>query len=293
MEIDYQYSFQVDSEIVKSIYQNQENYKIEYSVGIPKEYCIIYFSSNNIYFPNIDQIIHKEIIVKNKFEWYKTRVHYGYKHIFIRDIQKQWYLGGINSRINTPQRLLSFLKKETKGFRIIMIGSSAGGFASVIYGQLLNAEKIYTFNGQFEISSLLNTSSEALDPLIFRNKDNLNLRNWYDTRNFISNPSTIYYFQSINSKWDIDQYDHIKDLKINQIPFKTSNHGVPFLSANLPEVLNFSTLTLNQLTKKINNPLTFSIKTIGIIRTISALTVIVKFGLKKIYIYTILKNNKP
>lgn len=289
MEIGYQYSFQVDSEIVKSIYQNQENYKIEYSADNPKEYCIVYFSSNNIYFPNIDQVLHKEIIIKNRFEWYKTRIHYGYKHIFIRDIQKQWYLGGINSNINTPQKLLSFLKEETKGFRIIMIGSSAGGFASVLFGQLLNAEKIYSFNGQFEISSLLDTSCEALDPLIFRNKDNVNLRNWYDTRNFISNPSSIYYFQSINSKWDIKQYDHIRDLKINQIPFKTSNHGVPFLSANLPDVINFSTLRLDQLTKKINNPLIFSIRTIGIIRTVVALTVIVKFGLKKIYIYTILK----
>lgn len=290
MEIENEYSFQVDSEIVKSIYQNQENYKIEYSIGMPKEYCIIYFSSNNIYFPNIGEVIHKEIIVKNRFEWYKTRVHYGYKHIFIRDIQKQWYLGGINSRINSPQKLLSFLKEETKGFRIIMIGSSAGGFASVLYGQLLNAEKIYTFNGQFEISSLLKTSCEAMDPLIFRNQNNRELRDWYDTRNFISNPSSIYYFQSINSKWDITQYDHIKDLKINQISFRTSNHGVPFLSANLPDVINLSTLSLNQLTEKINNPLIFSIRTIGIIRTIIALTVIVKFGLKKIYIYTILKN---
>lgn len=290
MEIENEYSFQVDSEIVKSIYQNQENYKIEYSIGMPKEYCIIYFSSNNIYFPNIGEVIHKEIIVKNRFEWYKTRVHYGYKHIFIRDIQKQWYLGGINSRINSPQKLLSFLKEETKGFRIIMIGSSAGGFASVLYGQLLNAEKIYTFNGQFEISSLLKTSCEAMDPLIFRNQNNRELRDWYDTRNFISNPSSIYYFQSINSKWDINQYDHIKDLKINQISFRTSNHGVPFLSANLPDVINLSTLSLNQLTEKINNPLIFSIRTIGIIRTIVALTVIVKFGLKKIYIYTILKN---
>lgn len=138
MEIKDNYSFQVDSEIVKEAYQNQDNYLIEYSEEVPKDYCIIYFSSNDIYYPNTGIAFQEQLLSKNRFEWYKTRVNIGYKHIFIRDIQKQWYLGGINSQIDTPEKLFDFLKDETAGYRVIALGSSAGGFAAIIYGQLLS-----------------------------------------------------------------------------------------------------------------------------------------------------------
>lgn len=289
MEIKENYSFQVDSELVKEAFQNNDNYLIEYSPDVTKKFCILYFSSNDLYYPNTDIAFQEQLLKKNRFEWYKTRIHSGYKHIFIRDIQKQWYLGGINSRLNSPHKLLSFLRDETFGFQVITLGSSAGGFASVIFGQLLNAERIYSFNGQFEVLSLLDSTSEEINPLLFRNKDNPELKKWYDTRNFISNPSTIYYFQSVKSKWDSSQYSLIKDIPIHRISFNTSNHGVPFLSANLPYVINYSTSTLIQMTKKINSPLIFSVRTIGVTRTILALSVIIKFGFKKLYINTVLK----
>lgn len=289
MEVNEQYSFQVDSEIVQNIYKNQNNYLIEYSSHMLKEYCIIYFSSNDIYYPNTFASFKEQLIKKNKFEWYKTRINFGHKHIFIRDIKKQWYLNGINSYINTPQKLLLFLKNETQGYRIITLGSSAGGFAAVIYGQLLNADRIYTFNGQFEIRSILNNSTEATDPLIFRNKQNKKLEIWYDSRNFITNPSSIYYFHSIKSSWDNEQYAQIKNILINHIQMKTSNHGVPFLHSNLPFVINMDISNLHEIAESIRHPLIFSLKTIGFFKTIIALTAIIKFGVKKIYIHTILK----
>ena len=220
------YSFQVDSEIVKEAYQNQDNYLIEYSDSIQNEYCIIYFSSNDLYYPNADIAFKKQLLEGKRFEWYKTRINFGYKHIFLRDIQKQWHLGGINSRINTPEKLFTFLKNETKGYRVIALGSSAGGFSAVVFGQLLNADRIYTFNGNFEIHSKLKTSNEIICPLIFRNRENKGIVKWLDTRNFISNPSSIYYFHSIKSRQDIAKFTHVKDLSINVIKFNTSKSGI-------------------------------------------------------------------
>ena len=240
MEVKEKYSFQTDSQIIRSIYQNINNYLIEYSGNVSKKICAIYFSSNNLYYPNSERAFREQLLKFNRFEWYKNRINSASKHIFIRDIQKQWYLSGINSRINTPQKLLDFLKTETEGYQIITLGSSAGGFAAVIYGQLLKAKKIYSFNGQFEIKSILGRSSEETDPLIFRNKDNQILLKWYDSLNFITDPNSIYYFQSIKSWWDIEQYKHIERQALNHIQFITSNHGIPFLSANLPVVINMS-----------------------------------------------------
>lgn len=282
MKIKEQYSFQVDSEIVKNVYKNQNNYLIEYSADVSDKYCIIYFTSNDLYYPNNEIAFRQRVVVKNHFEWYKTRINYGYKHIFVRDVQKQFYLSGINSKINNSQKFFSFLKDETKGFRIITIGCSAGGFAAVTYGQKLNAERIYSFNGGFEIGSKLHTSTETINPLIFRNRSNKKFDNWLNTINFITNPSAIYYFQSIKSEWDQNQYAHVKDLPINRIQFINSRHGIPFLKTNLPYVINLSSKDLLKLTGRIIHPVVFSIKTVGIIQTIFGLMAIIKLGMKKI-----------
>lgn len=92
------YVFQVDSDIVQQVYNEKDNFLIEYDNQGEKKWCAIYFSSNDIYFPNTEEIFRKRIIEKNFFEWYHSRINRAYKHIFVRDIFKQWYLMGINAK---------------------------------------------------------------------------------------------------------------------------------------------------------------------------------------------------
>lgn len=290
MEIDESFVFQADSDIVNHSYHNHLNYTVVYHENVPKEYCIIYFSSNDLYYPNNDIAFKEGIIQKNRFEWIGNRVAYGYKHIFIRDIKKQWYLEGINSTINTPTKLYDFLKTETKGFKIILLGSSAGGFIAVIMGQMLGAERIYSFNGQFEIKSLLEAETAAIkEPILYRNQELAEFKPYYESLNFITNPSSIFYFHSSRSSWDIEQYNHVKHLKINVIKFQTRNHGIPFLRSNLKTVLAFSINDLVKIKGITFHPLLFSIKYIGVIETLQGLGYIAKFILNKIYINTIQK----
>ena len=270
MEVKQPFVFQADSEIVRNYYRDNPNYIIEYNKDVLKEYCILYFSSHNIY-SNTESAFKREIIRKNRFEWYGTRIRYGYKHIFIRDIIKQWYLTGISSELNTPDLLLEFLKKETEKYKVIALGSSAGGFASVVYGQLLHAERIFTFNGQFQVNSVLRISDESKDPVIFRNRDNTGLRPYYDARNFITNPGTINYFYSKKSDWDIEQKTHIEDLGMGIIEFRTGHHGIPFLKSNLPALLNLKNPALNRLPGKSFHPLLFSFKMVGFFKTMQSL----------------------
>jgi hypothetical protein len=260
--------FQTDSKILTECLITLDNYLIEYNQNIKKEYCIVYFSSNDLYYPNNENSFRESIINKNRFEWYGSRINIGYKHIFIRDIQKQWYLGGINAKINTPQKLYDFLKVETTGYKIILLGSSAGGFASVIFGQMLKAKKIYSFNGQFEILSLLKRSSESIDPLVFRNIGNNEILKFYDSRNFITSPKTIFYFHSLKSGWDIEQAHIIKDYGLYQINFNSNNHGLPFYRFNLNYVLNLDFTQLVSFSKKSIHPFFFSIRLIGFYKTI-------------------------
>jgi len=269
--------FQVDHDLILKSFKESDNYLVQYNEKGSKEKCVIYFSSNNIYYPNEPEVFQKDIIDKNRFEWYGARIIDAYKHILIRDIKKQWFLNGINDEINTPEKLLEFLKIETKGFdEIVTLGSSAGGYAAVLFGQQLDANLTYCFNGQFEVNSLLEKSSESIDPLIFRCRDNSSLRPFYDIKNYITKPERILYFTSAKSSWDIEQQEHVKDIKMQVFSFSTSHHGIPFIKSILPKLLN---LDINELMKykgnKIN-PILFSIRVGGIKTTFD--------GLKKIII---------
>lgn len=259
--------FQVDSEIVQDVYKNNDNYLTSYNNNCKdKDTCAIYFSSNDIYYPNSEEVFKQRIVDKNFFEWYGTRIKNAYKHILLRDVHKQWYLSGINEKINSPEKLIEFLTLETKGCTITTVGSSAGGYAAVLYGSILKAKKAIVFNAQFEITSLLSSSSRDIDPFIFRYQK-LPVSKYYDIKPFIDKDLEVFYFLSAKSTWDAEQHKHICDVDtINVIPFKTKHHGIPFLKSALSVVLNLDEATLKKNKSK-NNPIWFTVKMIGLVKT--------------------------
>jgi len=269
--------FQTDSEIIRDAYKGTSNYLIEFNEDKSQNerYCILYFSSNDIYYPNNEDEFRQQILLKNKFEWYNTRIKKGSKHIFLRDIKKQWYLTGINDELNTIEKLLLFLKQETAGYKIIALGSSAGGYAAVLFGSYLNAELVQTFNGQFMLSDRLITSSEKIDPVIFREQNNPKINIYFSLKSHIVNPHRIFYFYSDRSNWDISQYEHISHLNLRFIAFRTNHHGIPFLKANLPEVLNMPTEGIQKFANNFNYPILFSIKISGFFKTIKYISIVI------------------
>lgn len=265
------YSFQVDADIVQKTFHEMPNYLIEYDTDASsKEYCAIYFSSNNIYTPNEESAFNCRIVQKNSFEWYGLRIKKAYKHIFVRDIFKQWYLKGINADIDTPEKLCSFLRKETKGMKVICMGSSAGGYAAILYGSLLKAERVIAFNAQFELRSLLSRDDETKNPLVYRVL-NTEYEKYLELPAVANMADTeVFYFQSTKSKWDILQDEYIKDtLPIHKIRFRSSIHGVPFLKVAIPVIYDMDSSELIKYEKQINNPFLFTIKMVGIIKTIT------------------------
>lgn len=266
------YAFQADSEVVRQAYSDMDNFLIEYDEnqggGENKRLCAVYFSSNDIYYPNTEEIFRKRILGNNFFEWYHSRITKARKHIFVRDIFKQWYLAGINANIDSPDKLASFLKKETEGYDVVTIGSSAGGYAAILYGSLIGAKTAIVFNPQFEIASLLERSTESVNPLVFRLKDLR--REYYDIVQHINRETDIFYFHSLYSQWDIEQKKHIRPMpNLHEIPFQTKHHGIPFLKAALPTVINSEPCTLECLENKKHNPILFTIKMAGLRKAVT------------------------
>jgi hypothetical protein len=264
--------FQTDSEFIKQALK-QDNYLIEYSENNEhnEKYCVIYFSSHNIYYPNTEEVFTKNIIQKNRLEWYGSRIEKGSKHIFIRDIQKQWYLKGINNKINSIEKLAEFLKAETEGYKTIMLGSSAGGYAAVLFGSILNVEYMLSFNGQFQMYDILERSNELTDPIVFRQKDNIVVNKYYSLKSFIKSPNKVFYFHSNKSNWDITNKRHIEGVGLNTLSFKTKNHGIPFVRSALSKIINMSYNDLNRISNKKYNPIIFSFRHGGVIPTMQIL----------------------
>ncbi|MDD2799753.1 MAG: hypothetical protein PHV20_14280 [Bacteroidales bacterium] len=263
-----EYSFQTDSPEIANGLLNS-NYLIEYNEfnRTGDNFCAIYFSSNDLYYPNRADAYLNQVEKTNRFESYRTRIQTASKHIFVRDITKQWYLNGISHELNSIEKVTAFLKRETQGFKIICMGSSAGGYAAVLFGSFLHAERIYTFNGQFSLYSLLETSTEAINPTLFRELENPTINQYYDITSLILHPERVFYFYSMQSNWDKEQYNLIKDIGLQTIGFKTSHHGIPFLKSNLKFVINLTHKQLKDLVRKSHHPLFFSFKLEGVYKT--------------------------
>lgn len=261
-----EFVFQLDSQLVIDQYK-KDNYKIVLDTAAPEGTCALYFSSHNIYYPNKEVYFLNRITRHDSYEWENIPIKGIRKHIFLRDVHKQWYLTGINSHINSPELLFNFLRQECINCQVITVGSSAGGYAAVLYGSQLNATKIFSFNGQMEIRSLLTRSSYSTDPLVFRFAHSERAK-YYDLRKYISLTHNIYYFHSINSEWDARQTTHVRGMNIISIGFNSSRHGIPFLKCALPYIWGTPLHTLVNFSKSINNPIVFSVQLSGFARVV-------------------------
>lgn len=253
-------SIRIDDPIVQRVWEKDCNYLIDYSIRNHSKICTIYFSSNGIYYPNTENTFNEIVIKKNRYEWYDTRVKDAQKHIFVRDVFKQWYVKGINSQIDTQAKLLDFLRKETEGYDIITIGSSAGGYASALFGTLLHAKIALAFSPQITLESMISDDKESKNPILrvfFLNGKNGNKMTILDT---IKRNQHLFMFYSILSKNDQLDIELADKAEINVVKFNGDVHGIPFKSFALPKVINMHIEELRLLTKSIHNPLLFSLR---------------------------------
>ena len=68
--------------------------------------------------------------------------------LYLRN-QKKWYLGGLKGIGKNINHTIAFLKKEfAKYDKVICVGTSAGGYASLLFGSLLNVNCVITIDAQ-------------------------------------------------------------------------------------------------------------------------------------------------
>jgi hypothetical protein len=117
----------------------------------------------------------------------------------------------------------------------------------------------------------MQSSNALVNPILFNEINNDEVKPYFDLSNFITDGIDYYYFQSCQSKFDVQQFTSISPLAKNRIKvirFKTSNHGFPFLRINLPYILSFEKKSLDALVDKTFSLILFSIRLIGFTATL-------------------------
>lgn len=196
-------------------------------------YCYIFFSSHGLYYPTTFNEFHKRVIEENKFEWMniskneKVRKKAS-KFIFVRDIYKNWCIEGVNTVIDSQDKLANYLRKITKGYSIITVGSSAGGYMALLFGTMLRAEEIIAFSPQISLYEY----------------------NKYHKINFFKQ----YINDSKKSKYeDVAQYKKIDKLKnIYVFSIQGKKHGAALYGIAIINTLISSPNQLKKLAKKYN-----------------------------------------
>tara|TARA_B100001059_G_C17555107_1_gene437242 strand:+ start:114 stop:725 length:612 start_codon:yes stop_codon:yes gene_type:complete len=136
----------------------------EYSILCNSENVILSFASDGLLIDKFEQkfefLNYLSSEYKNKADLY-----------FFMDKQKEWYHKGITgistSILETRQYLVQLIQKGNYK-RIICIGYSSGGYAALLFGSILKANLIITFNAQTLLNSCNNKKYSDILPYINR-----------------------------------------------------------------------------------------------------------------------------
>lgn len=194
--------------------------------GAESDICYIFFSSNGLYFPDEKEVFEREVIQKDRYEWKWVVNHSGIPEkagrvIYVRDVFKDWYSMGISRAVNTIDKTLDLLKGLTEGYRIVTIGSSAGGYMAVLAAVRLQAAWCINFSGQYKVNTAVQREYQDLSQIL---KD-------YD--------GTVFYFVPVRSQQDLEQYEFVKDMAcVKFFLFTGKKHADTMLTGNMLYVID-------------------------------------------------------
>ena len=266
-------------ELISYQYNNFDNYKVV-DISAAKR-CIIFCSSNELW-DYSEESFRREIIERDKYEWENVSKHkrlrsvYG-KMIFIRDIKMHFYVEGINSRINSVDEIISLLKNITLGYDITLAGDSAGGYLAILLGCALNAKRVFSFGGQFDLKTWSGGNnklsfSDFTD--IYKHKDEKKYNKWFDLYNILSiSDVKFFHFYAGKCESDIKQIEPVSALNnIFSFAINSEKHGKYLRGYCYPYIFIASDKKLIRYSRnnanKMINQRQISLKFVGVIPTI-------------------------
>jgi hypothetical protein len=121
--------------------ETQEATKISYvKVGEDNKKLIVCFASNHHLGFERKTSLMEHKYKKNNFDVLYLRNRLG------------WYLGGLNGIGKNMTHTIAFLRKQFANYdKVLSIGTSAGGYASLLFGSLLKVNEVIAINPQTDL----------------------------------------------------------------------------------------------------------------------------------------------
>ena len=192
-----------------------------------------------------------------------------YKIIFVRDVNRTFYTNGISEKINSVDKLLDFLKFETKGKEIDTIGVSSGGYMAFLLSSYLdNVIRCISLGGMINITTWKGSfqTLNIADSDFVKNSSKEQKKYFDLSKQIMKSKSNIYAFYSGVAKSDVDLMIEVKNNgldNINIIKFNTKKHGEYCYPFDYKYLLTKSDKKLKKIFTKYKNivisPLKFSL----------------------------------
>lgn len=253
--------------LVDNVYKKDNYEVVDYA---NTNLCYIFFSSNGLFFPDTTSEFIDKIIDKDRYEWKRMAssnevIKRSGRHIFVRDIYKQWYIKGINQEINSIENLIFFLKELTQGYEVITVGSSAGGYIAALIAAEISAKYCFDFSGQISLWEAVKTNPFVKAGV----KDNA-VKKYYDISKLIGDSECIYYYfyPQYNAK-DVEQFAKIRMYpNVRGFSFGEKNHAATMFAGNMRYIIckdhEYMERLYKHYEKKVINKLTFLARTVPV-----------------------------
>jgi flagellar biosynthesis chaperone FliJ len=167
----------------------------------------------------------------------------GYDTLKINDTNDSFFFQGIDSERNSFQKTLDMLSQYMRNYeRTIFMGNCAGGYAAILFGTMLNVDKVIGINTvtYMDQASLIEAGDGRESQVSFLDQSNevLNLRNHLSK---IEYKTQIYCIVDQNTSKHVKQSQNISEYK---------NVTIEYVDSPIPQV-GFHLLRNGELINKI------------------------------------------
>jgi len=170
------------------------------------------------------------------FEFYNSSKIIDENKIFVRDFSQCWYqdgLPGISEDINSTAKHIQCLIEEINPEKIFFVGNSMGGYAAILFANLIGVGEVIAFAPQTFISPILRLKHldvRWIKQILSTYKKSLFKRKVWDLRPLLlrsKGSQKVSLFVSKEHRLDQIHASHIKNIPgVNVYEFKGGAHGV-------------------------------------------------------------------
>ena len=184
------------------------------------------------------------------FEFYNASKIIKENKIFLRDFSQCWYQNGLAGVSNNIQSTAMYIKTQIgsiKPDKIFFVGNSMGGYAAILFSEIIGQGEVIAFSPQTFISPLLRLKYKDFrwqKQIITTYRNSLFHRYIWDTKPLLSKERKsrkLSIFVSKNDRIDMIHAKHIKgEAGVQVFEFEDGGHGLVKLlrdEGHLPRIM--------------------------------------------------------